>query len=125
MVCSGTNHNPHYSPRAGGTIFKTTITCTGSGSPPPAVYVYYAGVQRFAPSIGCYTGNLQWQTRGDSSYGQWVPLNDPTTFYTPRTGHGGEGLGWWGASTTWYFYLNGVRSTTGSHVIYKCLDNRP
>lgn len=125
VTCTGINEQAHYSYGAGGAIYKTRITCTGHNV--SSVYVNYNSVLRFAPAIGCYTGNLNWSTRATSRYNQWVTVNGATkTFYTPRPGsHGGEGVGWWNGSHSHWFTHAGVRSTTGSDHDYWCLDLRP
>jgi len=125
-TCSGLNMDPHYSSGAGGVIFKTDINCKGEGV--VQVNIRYQGHLQFAPSIGCYDQGLQWQTRATADYYQWVGVSTTgivKRFYTPKTGHGGEGLGYWKASATWYFYHNGVRSTIGSHHKTVCKDLRP
>lgn len=126
-TCTGANQDPHYSTGAGGVIYKTDISCKGYGV--TQVNVRYQGGLTFAPSIGCSTSNLAWRTRAQSDYYQWIgvtTIGAVKTFYAPRPGsHGGEGLGWWGTSSTWYFTHSGVRSTIGKHVKFVCKDLRP
>lgn len=119
VSCAGRNDDAHFSSGPGGAIFKTKVTCTGHGV--ARVSIRYQGRLNFAPSAGCSTSSLAWRLRAQADYTQSVEVNGSArTFYTPRTGSGGRGTGWWGMSSTWYFVHDGVVSTTGSHHKYVC-----
>lgn len=125
VTCEGKNHNAHYSSGAGGAIYKTDIWCYGQGV--ASVSVNYRGSLRYSYRPNCTTYSLSWATRASANYSQWVGVSPPTnpsgivkTFYTPRTGHGGTGNGWWSMNSTWQFMANGVPSSVGSHHNYVC-----
>lgn len=94
-VCTLAPHNAHYSFGAGGAIFKTTVTCTGTGI--PTVSLKLNGQLSFAPSPGpTYPQTGPTQIRASSTQVQTIIVNGPAvTFYTPMTGNGGTGTGSW------------------------------
>lgn len=95
VECHATVHEPHFSKGAGGAIFKTSVTCRGSGV--PEVQVRVRGYLSFAPTpSGERTG------RASSDETQSVALNGPpVVFYTPKVGsNGGRGNGAWFATAT-------------------------
>lgn len=119
VVCSGTTsdnavRDPHYSSGAGGAIYKTVIKCTGTGL--ASVNVRTQGLLTFAPSSSSTNTNVTFSQRATSDQTQNITVNGTEkTFYTPKTGsNGGRGTGFWRATSTWYFTVNGNYSTVGS-----------
>lgn len=119
VVCAGTQSDnavtdPHYSGGAGGAIYKTIIKCTGTGL--ASVGVRVQGLMTFAPSSSATNTNVTFSTRATSDATQNIAVNgSEITYYTPRVGlNGGRGTGFWRATSTWYFTVNGNYSTVGS-----------
>ncbi|WP_298741103.1 hypothetical protein [uncultured Microbacterium sp.] len=119
VVCGGTTsdnavRDPHYSSGAGGAIYKTEIWCSGTGL--ATVNVRTQGPLTFVPSSSSTNTNVTFSKRAGSDQTQTVVVNGTgKTYYTPLTGsNGGRGTGFWRATSTWYFVVNGVYSTVGS-----------
>lgn len=118
ITCTGMNgtavNNPHYSKGAGGAIYKTTIQCQGYGR--TSVPVRVQGLLSFDPASSWNEVAGTFYTRAKSDQVQWVSVNGPAkTFYTPKVGsNGGTGMGYWRATSTWYFDVDGRNSTVGS-----------
>lgn len=120
VVCKGTTssnavRDPHYSKGAGGAIFKTVLKCTGTGL--ASVKVRTQGLLTFAPSASSTNTNVTFSRRASSDQTQTITVNGAEkTYYTPKTGlNGGRGTGYWRATSTWYFVVDGKYSTVGSH----------
>jgi hypothetical protein len=115
VSCGGTIDSAHFSSGAGGVIYKTRITCKGTGSGyPKTVALTSSGALYFGASkYGTY------KLRATSNYTQTATVNGNTlTFYTPRTGRGGVGCGYWLAMSSWSFPGSTVGS--GSNLSYGC-----
>lgn len=100
VSCTGAVDDPHYSSGAGGAIYKTRITCRGTGSGyPKTVAVTAEGGLGFTKHLNGAYGD-----RAYSKYTQTVTVNGGTvTFYTPKSGNGGRGTGYWLAASIWSF----------------------
>lgn len=61
--------------------------------------------------------NVTFSRRASSDQTQTITVNGAEkTYYTPKTGlNGGRGTGYWRATSTWYFVVDGKYSTVGSH----------
>lgn len=79
------------------------------------VNVRVQGLLTFAPSSSKYDTDVTFQTRGSNDKTQPVTLNGGLrTWYVPPTGqNGGRGTGFWRATSTWYFVVDGNYSTVG------------
>lgn len=114
-TCYGRNDYAHYSKGAGGAIYKTDIWCEGYGV--TQLNVWYSGHLRFSSAPGCFTGPSTWTLRASSKpYTQWIGVNvGVRTYYTPveKGTNGGTGWGWWDLDSSYWFYHDGLRSTTG------------
>jgi hypothetical protein len=112
--CGATVNNPHFSAGAGGAIYKTDVTCTGTGL--ASVTVRQRGLLSFAP-----TDTSPLTKRAESDYPQQVAVNGKaTTFYTPQEGsNGGRGNGYWVATSTWQIIAPLVGNVASGQKILK------
>jgi hypothetical protein len=101
---------PHNSKGAGGAIFKTVISCKGSGA--ASVTVRERGLLSFATSP-----KSTLSPRARSDYSQTIVVNGASkTYYTPSGGNGGHGKGYWVATSTWQIIAPG-QGTVGSQTV--------
>lgn len=105
VTCNVTADSPHNSRGAGGHIYKSRVSCSGSGSGvPPQVTIRVKGALRYdaANYAGDTSGGISWSTVRSSEETRIVNTNNTTyTFYTPRTGtSGATAKGHYQGSTT-------------------------
>lgn len=99
VVCVATADAVHKSEGAGGAIYKTRVTCTGTGL--TAVTVRVKGGISFASAPVDNGSAGPWTVRATSDYNQVITVNGAAkTFYTPQTGSGGYGTGYWTGTST-------------------------
>lgn len=120
VVCEGAGkkkqavNDPHPSKGAKGAIYKTRVECHGHGL--SSINLRVRGLLRFAASKDPDNTDVKFHTRAKSLEHRHVTVNGASeTFYTPREGkNGGHGTGFWRATSTWMFNVNGHPSTVGS-----------
>ncbi len=99
--CTIKVNDPHYSVGGGGTIFKTDITCTGTGI--AVVQVRVRGLLQFdAAESPTQNAHQIWEDRAESDQTQNVVVNGTyKRYYTPVEGTtGGTGSGFWMGTAT-------------------------
>jgi hypothetical protein len=119
VVCKGSPavRDPHYSIGAGGAIYKTVLSCTGTGA--SSVSVRVQGLLTFGQAASQYdVDNVKFVTRGTSDQTQVIQVNGASkTYYTPKVGsNGGTGKGFWRATSTWYI-SSPIQGTVGSQTV--------
>lgn len=113
VECVGSIDNPHYSNGAGGAIYKSDVSCTGTGV--PSVTVRQRGLLSFAA-----TDTSPLIPRAESDYPQEVAVNGkPKTFYIPASGNGGRGTGYWVATSTWQIIAPGLSNPASGQRVFK------
>lgn len=122
VICTGITganavREPHYSTGAGGAIYKTVIKCTGVGL--SSVKLRVQGLLTYGPASSRQVVDTKFVQRAKTSEYRNVAVNGKAeTFYTPKKGsNGGRGTGWWRATSTWYFIVDGKYSTLGSQMV--------
>lgn len=128
IACKGQVNDPHYSDTSagqdgstGGAIFKTVITCTGTGAATVDVRVKGGLFLDYAESPTSNNG-VTWIKRAESSQIQTIAVNGKSkTFYTPlKGGNGGYGRGFWSATATWQIVSPGEGNVGSStNVVFK------
>lgn len=103
VTCVATMEDPHYSEKAGGAIFKTRASCTGTGSYPALVQMRIKGLlQLDHAEYPTETSPSIFVTKATSDEIQSITVNGTTiTYYTPLVGNnGGFGRGFWATTIT-------------------------
>lgn len=89
---------------------------------------YKSWALSFAPPTPPYDPTPKFSVRARSDYPQTLTVNGAAkTFYTPEPGsNGGRGTGYWRATSTWFFVVDGVPSTVGTDTktVSKARQNR-
>lgn len=84
-------------------IYKTVVTCTGTGTPPPVATIRVRGGLMWdsAKHAGDTSNGIKWSNLRPSDETRTVKVNgSKNTFYTPQTGKGGMFTGHYQGSST-------------------------
>ncbi len=126
VVCTPKANNPHVSRQTGprslpGVIFKTTVTCVGSGPHPAAVTVRVRGLLNFMPAENERDTDGTWRGVLRSDYTQSILVNGKKyTFYTPMSEYrGAVGRGFYrGTGTTQIIVPAGLTSGSNTSGVF-------
>jgi len=87
------------------------------------VLVRVSGALAFAPAANDRVTNTRFTTRVAESQAKWVTVNSSrgVDFITPSKGNsgGGIGIGYWSATATFWFTVNGKMSNVASKTMMK------
>ncbi|QIG39740.1 hypothetical protein G5T42_09780 [Microbacterium sp. 4R-513] len=94
VTCTPDAQNPHISSGAGGVIYKTRVSCLGTGAFPLQVTIRVRGALMFdsAAYSGDTSNGINWYAIRSSTESRIVQVNGVwNTFYTPQSGTPGAG----------------------------------
>lgn len=128
IVCTPKADAPHVSSGAGGVIYKTRVSCVGTGAFPSTIAIRVRGglFLDSASFNGDTAGGVSFAKKASSIEDRIVSVNGATfTFYTPQTGQtGAHGKGhWMGTSTIEILVPTG--QTVGSSSSSPTFINKP
>lgn len=108
IACTPDAQNPHVSEGARKkgeiyVIYKTVVTCTGTGNPPATATIRVRGGLMWdsAKFAGDTSNGIKWSSLRSSEETRTVKVNgSKNTFYTPKSGLGGTFTGHYQGSST-------------------------
>lgn len=114
ILCSAKANAPHISKGAGGVIYKTRITCTGTGDYPSPIDIYVdTALYHIRADSPTDTDDTDWHKVFSGGEPRTVDVNGAAeTFYAPHEGMAGrQGKGFWqGTSIVSIEWPQGIKS---------------